>query len=181
MLRPTGHRVETFDSAEALLGRISTDDRGCVLLDLQMPGKSGLELQQALFERGIGLPLIFISGRADVPAAVSAMKQGAVDFLSKPVDPQALLTAVERALRKGAERLANQQAHEEAVAKWRALATREQEVCRLSARGLINKQIAAALGSVESTVQAQRARAFRKLGITSVVELTPLLKRLDDK
>jgi len=177
-LRSAGYTVETFERPDALLARLSAEDHGCVVLDLQMPGLNGLELQRALSERGVAMPLVFVSGRADVPAAVAAMKQGAVDFLSKPVDPKELLAVVARALHKDAERIAARIACVEAGARWARLSKREQDVCRLSAKGYINKQIAAELGTSDSTVQAQRANAFKRLGISSNTELATLIAQL---
>ena len=124
--------------------------------------------------------MIFVSGRADVPAAVAAMKQGAVDFLSKPVDPQELLAVVARALYKGAELTAAHTGRVQAQARWAELSPREQDVCRHSAKGLITKQIAAALGTGASTVQSQRASAFKRLGISSTIELALLLAQVGE-
>lgn len=177
-LRAGGYVVETFERPEALLARLSPADHGCVVLDLKMPGLNGLELQRALAERGITLPLIFVSGHADVPAAVAAMKRGAVDFLSKPVDPQELLAVVARALRKAAELAAAHSGRVQAQARWAELSRREQDVCRHSAKGLITKQIAATLGTGCSTVQSQRASAFKRLGISSTTELVLLLAQV---
>lgn len=180
ILRSAGYAVETFERPEALLARLSAADRGCVVLDLKMPGLNGLELQRALVEREITLPLIFVSGRADVPAAVAAMKLGAVDFLSKPVDPQELLAVVARALHKGAELAAAHTGRVQARARWAELSRREQDVCRHLAKGLITKQIAAALGTGGSTVQSQRASAFKRLGISSITELALFLAQADE-
>ena len=181
ILRSAGYAVETFERPEELLARLSAADRGCVVLDLKMPGLSGLQLQQALGERGSVLPLIFVSGRADVPEAVAAMKQGAVDFLSKPVDPQELLAVVARALHKGAALTAAHTERRQATARWTALSRREQDVCRHSAKGMITKQIAALLGTGFSTVQSQRASAFKRLGISSITELARLLAQVGEE
>lgn len=181
ILRTSGHAVETFEQPEALLARLSASDRGCVVLDLEMPVLSGLELQRALVERGALLPLIFVSGRADVPAAVAAMKQGALDFLSKPVDPGELGAVVARALRRDGDAAAERAARARAQASWAALSSREQAVCRLFTRGLLNKQIAAELGITESTAQAQRARAMAKLQIGTVAELGRLISRVGEE
>ena len=179
ILRAAGHRVETFQQPEALLAALSARDRGCVVVDLRMPGLNGLELQQALVARAVLLPLIFVSGRADVPAAVAAMKGGAVDFLSKPVEPGALCAAVERAQHTDAELAARRADCERARASWAELSPREREVCRLFARGLADKQISGVLGTALSTVQAQRTRALQKLKLGSVVELVRLLSLTD--
>ena len=181
ILRTAGHRVEVFEQPEALLARLSGRDRGCVVLDLQMPGLNGLELQRALFERGVAMPLLFVSGRADVPAAVAAMKQGAVDFLSKPVEPKELCAVVARALRKDTEIAAERSAIDLARSRWAGLSTRERDVCRLFARGLLNKQIAASLGTLEGTVQVQRARALQKLQVSSQAEVMRLMVRAGDE
>ena len=181
IVRTAGWRVETFEQPEALLARIDATDRGCVVLDLQMPGLSGIELQRTLLDRDALLPLIFVSGRAGVPEAVAAMKQGAVDFLSKPVDPDELRAVVERALRTDAEAAREREARVRARACWAELSAREREVCRLFARGLLNKQIAAMLGITESTVQAQRARALQKLRVGSAAELIRLLIQAGDE
>lgn len=179
-LRAAGHRVEAFDRPEALLERLSGADRGCVVVDLRMPGLNGLELQQALVSRDVLLPLIFVSGRADVPAAVAAMKGGAVDFLSKPVEPAELCAAVERALRTDAALAVKRAACERARACWAELSTREREVCRLFASGMADKQIGAALGTAASTVQSQRTRALQKLKICSAPELVHFLALMTD-
>ena len=181
ILRTAGYRVEAFEQPEALLSRLSMRDRGCVVLDLEMPGLNGLALQRALFERGVTMPLLFVSGRADVPAAVAAMKQGAVDFLSKPVDPGELRAVVARALRKDAEIAVERGACDLARSRWAGLSPRERDVCRLFARGLLNKQIAAELGTMESTVQVQRARALQKLQVGSLAEVVRLISQVGDE
>jgi FixJ family two-component response regulator len=177
VLRTAGYRIEAFDDPRALLSRLSTSDRGCVVVDLRLPGLSGLELQRILIDRGIALPLIFVSGSAHIPDAVAAMKQGAVDFLPKPVEPGELLALVERALAEDAELASKREARDRARARWATLSPREQDVCRQLAKGLLHKQIAAELGTVESTVQAQRTRAFKKLGLGSVADLIRLMVR----
>ena len=181
ILCAAGYVVMTFERPAVLLAHLSANDRGCVVLDLQMPGSNGLELQRALGEHGIMMPLIFISGHADLPSVVTAMKQGAVDFLSKPIHPEALLAAVESALQKDAEATAARTANGLARVRWATLSQREQAVCRLSARGLLNKQVGIELGSGESTVQAQRARALKKLQINSLTELASLVAQIDAK
>lgn len=180
VLRTAGHHVEAFERPESLLERLGPGDRGCVVLDQEMPVLNGLELQRALFERGVLLPLIFVSGRAGVPAAVTAMKRGALDFLSKPVNPAELCVAVESALRRDAEAAEERSGRAQAKARWAALTAREREVCRLFAKGLLNKQIAAALGITESTVQPQRARALHKLQAATVAEVLRLMALAGD-
>lgn len=179
-LRTAGHRVEVFERPEALLARLGPSDRGCVVLDLQMPGMSGIELQRALLDRGALLPLIFVSGSAGVSDAVAAMKQGAIDFLSKPVDPDELRTLVARALRIDREAASERKDREHARTRWAELTRREQDVCRLFARGMLIKQIAAELGTTEGTVQAQRGRALQKLHMSTAAEVIHLLARASD-
>lgn len=174
-LRTAGYLVEAFEHPHALLARLSPADRGVLVLDLKMPGLSGLELQSALHERGVSMPTIFVSGRADIPAAVAAMKQGAVDFLVKPIVANELLAVVARAVQRDAELAEKRGTERLSTENWATLSGREQEVCRLAAQGLIIKQIAASLGTSESTVQFQRARAWKKLGIDSTVELVRIV------
>ena len=181
ILRTAGHRVEAFEQPEALLARLSASNRGCVVLDLQMPGLSGLELQRALEGRGVTLPLIFVSGHADVTAAVTAMKQGAVDFLPKPVDPKELCAVVARALRKDTEAAAERGAIDLARTRWAALSAREREVCRLFSRGMLNKQIATVLGTAESTVRALLLRALQNLQVNTVAALVRLMEQASDE
>jgi FixJ family two-component response regulator len=171
--------VEPFDEASALVTRLSTHDRGCLLLDVHEERPGALGLQRALEARGVVLPVIFTSSRADVRTAVAAMKQGALDFLSKPIDPRELVAVVDHALRRDAAAAAAREARDLALTRWAALSPRERDVCSLVARGLLNKQIAAALGTAEVTVQAQRARAFRKLRLESVPDLVRLVDHLD--
>ncbi len=176
ILRTAGHVIETFTRPEALLERVSPADRGCVVMDFQMPGLNGLELQKALAERGAHLPVVFVSGSAGIPDAVAAMKQGALDFLKKPVEPRELLDLVAQAIRKDAAAAARRAAQARARASWTAISERERDVCRLFARGLIMKQIAADLGITDGTAHVHRLRGMQKLGVGSVTELIDLLR-----
>lgn len=179
ILRTGGHRVETFEHGEALLARLTPADRGCVVLDLRMPGLGGLELQSALGARGVELPIVFVSGRADVPSAVAAMRGGAVDFLSKPVSRSELCAVVERALARDAAAARERDARHAARARWESLSARERDVCRLFAKGMLIKQVAAILGLGASTVQEHRAQALRKLQVSGAAELAELLARVE--
>lgn len=181
MLRACGYHVESFSEAAALLSRLQSTDRGCVLVDLVMPNVSGLDLQKRLVDRGLKLPIVFMSGRPDISAVVEAIKHGALDFLCKPVPEAVLRAAVDMALKKVEHNERVQEMTEQLRAVWSLLTPPEQAVCRLSARGLLNKQIAAELGSAISTVHAQRVRAFKKLAISNVSELALLLAKLDSK
>lgn len=177
-LRAAGYAVETFARPAALLERGLGDHPACVVLDLRMPEMTGLELQQAL--RGLGDPtIVFVSGHADVPTAVAAMKEGAVDFLSKPFDDVALLAAVARAVERDGSARADRGQRDQSRARFAALAPQEQKVLRLVAAGLLNKQIAADIGLSEATVRNYRNRATHKLGVTSVPELVRLLADVD--
>lgn len=167
LLRAEGHTVESFASAQAYLARARYDGPGCLLLDLAMPGMDGLELQQRLARDAESLPIVFLSGHANVPESVRAMKMGAVDFLTKPVDEAELLGAVRTALARRNARLHGR-------ARLAALSAREREVMRLVVTGLRNKEIAAQLGITEKTVKVHRARVMEKTGATSLPELVRL-------
>ncbi len=175
ILTAAGHLVEAFEDAESLLPLLGPGDRGCITIDLNLPGMGGLALQMALKSRKISLPVLFISGSADIPSVVAAMKQGAIDFLTKPLEPKALLAAVEVALRKDEEAASVRAAVEHARARLASLSPREREVCELVGQGMLLKQVAAELGTREPTVHAQRMGAFKKLGVGSLVELIRLL------
>lgn len=175
-LRAAGLRVVVAETAEPVMARLAAGERGCVVVEMSIPGQDGLAFQNALHIRGITLPILFTSGRADVQTAVAAMKAGAFDFLCKPINPDALVETVSRALRKDEETSRDQENRAQARARWAELSTREREVCRLFARGLLNKQIAAMLGTAPTTVQTQRARALQKLRVGSAPELLRLLE-----
>lgn len=177
LLRTAGLQVHVCDSPQALLSMISADTHGCVVLDARLSWARRRRLQQALLERGIGLPLIFVTDDTDVLHAIATIEQGPVEFLPRPSEPTGLLAVIERALFEHAELAVRRQAAALALARWQTLSPREQQVCRLCAEGLLNKQIAAELGTRESTVQAQRARALAKLGVSSAVEVHRLLVR----
>jgi len=176
-LRSVGYAVETFDSPAKLLDRADRkpdDIPTCVLLDLRMPGMSGLEAQNELMRRRDAPPIVFVTAHGDVPASVQAMKKGAVDFLEKPFDEQRVLEAIERALGKNVQDRSARVAAQQARARLDRLTARERQVCDYLMAGLINKQIAAELGIAESTVKVHRSRMMEKLGIGSVVALMRL-------
>jgi FixJ family two-component response regulator len=171
LLHSAEYRVEIFGSAEEFLTCPRSDAPGCAVLDLQMPGCSGLELQEALARAEEPLPVIFLTGHGDVSSSVFAMKRGAVDFLTKPFRGDELLDAVQRALsRDAAAREARRQKR-----KWgdryKRLSQRERAVFALVVRGLPNKQIADALGITERTVKAHRGQVMQKMGVQSGAEL----------
>lgn len=178
LLGGAGYRVALYASAEDLLAVAGPALAGCILLDLRLPGASGLELQERLAERGCTASVVFLTGHGDVAASVRAMKRGALDFLQKPVAADELFAAVSAALRRDAatrrqdEGLAGLR---EAVA---GLSVRQREVWLRVARGQLNKQIAHDLGIVERTVKLHRARAMEKLGARSTAELVRIAERL---
>ena len=174
-----GYAVEGFAHPRQMLEREPWQGPGCVVMDLRMPELNGLELQQELRQAGWKLPIVFISGHGDVPAAVKAMKAGAVDFLPKPFSTTELLAAVERALAQDSTERAADGEREALRARFSQLSPREWQVCQLMARGLLNKQIAAELGTAEQTVRLQRSQLMKKLDVDSVAELVRLLERLD--
>ncbi len=176
-LRSVGYDVETFDSPAKLLARAPDDVPTCVLLDLRMPGMSGLEAQNELMRRGDAPPIVFVTAHGDVPASVQAMKKGAVDFLEKPFDEQRVLDAIERSVSRDRREHAANTATREARDRLRRLTARERQVCDYLMQGLLNKQIAAELGIAESTVKVHRSRMMEKLGVDSVVALMRLLDR----
>ncbi|KPK18237.1 MAG: hypothetical protein AMJ67_10965 [Betaproteobacteria bacterium SG8_41] len=168
LLSAEGYAVETFASTEAYLARPPHDGLGCLLLDVAMPGIDGLALQARLARDADALPIVFLSGNADIPASVRAMKLGAVDFLTKPADDENLLAAIGAALGRRAAQLQGQ-------ARLAALSAREREVMRLVVQGLRNKQIAAQLGITEKTVKVHRAHVMEKTGARSLAELVRLV------
>ena len=167
-----GYAVETFASAREFLARVRSQDvSGCVLLDILMPGLSGLDLQQELQAFTPPLPIIFITGHGDVPSSVRAMKGGAVDFLTKPVHDQYLLSAISQAIARNAEARERYAELHELRRRADTLTPRERQVMLLVVRGLLNKQVAAELGTVEKTIKVHRARVIQKMGVESLAEL----------
>lgn len=174
MLRASGFVVKTFASAVEFLARPELDVPGCVLVDLQMPGLSGLELQEALAKAGHMLPVIFLSGQGDIPTTVQAMRRGAEDFLTKLAPKEELIDAVKRALTRDASERAERARLESLRAPFSTLTSRELEVLKHVVRGRLNKQIAYDLGIHERTVKLHRTAITTKLGLHSTAELTKL-------
>jgi FixJ family two-component response regulator len=180
LLESAGLRVEIFPSAMAFLQRPDLrveHGPSCLVLDLQLLDLRGLEVQERLANAGNVIPIVFVTGQADVPSAAKAMRDGAVDFLVKPVDDSALLDAVARALTRATEAQQRLDEHNESAARIALLTTREGQVVALVARGLLNKQIAFELGISEETVKVHRRNAMRKLEVDSVPALVRLLDR----
>jgi FixJ family two-component response regulator len=174
-----GLRVETFGSAQEFLRTERPDLPGCVVLDVEMPGLSGLDLQRELAANGIELPIIFITGYGDIPMSVRAMKAGATEFLTKPFRDQDLLDAIQQAL----ERDRATRRHSKEIAELRqrfdALTSREREVMSLVVGGWLNKQIGFELGISEITVKIHRGRVMNKMGAQSLAELVRMTERLE--
>ena len=177
LLRSARLAVATFSSPREFLDRHDPNAPGCLVLDVAMPGLNGLELQQSLIARGNELAIIFLTGHGDIPMTVKAIKHGAVDFLTKPVDHDDLLKAVLAAIEK--DRLQRQARAEVAEIRQRlaALTPREREVLEHVIAGRLNKQIAADLGTVEKTIKVHRARVMEKMKVHSVAELVRLAGR----
>src|ERR1700723_2530133 len=177
LLRANGKRVQIFTSGQKFLDFARRDSCACLILDLKMPGLGGLEVQK-LISAKTSIPVIFLSGRGDIPSTVRAMKGGAIDFLTKPVDEEALLASVERALRQ--DRASRKEAVEHAmlVARYESLTPREREVLPLLVRGLLNKQAAFELGITEYTVQIHRGHIMRKMEADSFATLVKLAGKL---
>lgn len=178
LLATAGYNVETFASAPELLAREPLTIPGCLIIDVQLPGLNGLELHDLLRSTGMEKATIFISAREDVPSSVRAMKSGALDFLTKPIDGNVLLSAVEQAL--ALDRRTRVEDAELGELRRRAarLTPREREVCALVASGRLNKQIAALLGTSAKTVKVHRARVMAKMEVSSLPELVRIADRL---
>ena len=174
MLRASGFMVKPFATAEEFLARPEFDRPGCVLVDLQMPGLSGLDLQKALAKSGHLLPVIFLSGHGDIPTTVRVMREGAEDFLTKRAPREELVEAVKRALARDARERAERARLAELRATFAMLTGRELEVLKHVVQGRLNKQIAYDLGIHERTVKLHRTAVTAKLGVHSAAELTRL-------
>ncbi|MGH7875352.1 MAG: response regulator transcription factor [Candidatus Binatia bacterium] len=180
LIKCAGHNVQTFASAREFLGtETGSQDAGCLVLDVRMPGFTGIELQRELQTMNRNLPIVFITGHGDIPMSVNAMKAGAVDFLQKPVKDKDLLTAIEQSL----ARAAREQSEREEIAQIRRrvenLTPRELEVMALVVTGMLNKQIAFKLGTVEKTIKVHRARVMDKMGVASIAELVRIAEKIN--
>ena len=174
LVRAGGYAVQTFASAREFLQSARADVPGCVLLDLRMPGPSGLDLQRTLAQSENPLPLVFRTGHGDIPTSVRAVRAGADDFLTKPVQKEVLFPAIERALARDAQEREMRARRRELRARFDALTPREREVLAHVLRGQLNKQIAGDLGASERTIKAHRANLMAKLQVQSVAELAHL-------
>lgn len=178
LLRSVGHEVRMFASAPEFMQAERIDTVGCLVLDVRLPGMSGLAFQQELNKAGIALPIIFITGHGDVPMSVRAMKAGAAEFLTKPFDDQVLLDAVHAALERDRARRRDAASLAELRALHEQLTERERQVMQLVVAGWVNKRIAAALGLSVVTVKVHRGQVMRKMQAKSVAELVRMADRL---
>jgi FixJ family two-component response regulator len=177
LFKSAGYAAETFASAEDYLSREIFQGPICLVLDVRMPGLKGPGLQEALEKRGTCEQIVFLTGHGDVPTATRAMKEGAVDFLTKPFDDEELIEAVKRALGRSKEYLRKREQRREARGRVDKLTPREFEVLRFVVMGLLNKQIAAELHTAEKTIKVHRGRVMQKLGVTSVADLVRTSQR----
>ena len=177
LLRSARLNVATFASPRDFLERHDPCAHGCLVLDVAMPGLNGLELQESLAEKGGAVPIIFLTGHGDIPMSVQAMKRGAVDFLTKPVNDEDLLKAVRAAIEKDSVARRARAELEEIQQRLATLTPREREVLEHVIAGQLNKQTAADLGTVEKTIKVHRARVMEKMKVQSVAELVRLAER----
>ena len=171
LLRAAGYEVHTYSSVGEFLMRERADRPSCIILDVRMPGPSGLDLQQALDARVDALPIVFLTGHGDIPMSVQAMRAGAVDFLTKPVKREVLLNAVHAAVAQHRERRAGSERAKQVRVRFETLTSREREVFERVVAGMLNKQIAAALGCSIRTVKIHRARTMEKMQVDSLADL----------
>ena len=178
LIRSAGWKVETFASAQEFLDRPLAISPSCLVLDLQLPGLSGLDLQQRMADLGLDIPVVFLTGQGNIPASVKAMKAGAIEFLTKPVDEQNLLKAIEEAIERDRRTRQQQTEMHELRRRYESLTAREQEVMQLVISGLLNKQIAGELTITEDTVKFHRGHVMRKMCADSLADLVRMAENL---
>lgn len=178
LIRSVGLRAELFASAQEFLRSKRPDVPSCLVLDVRLPGLSGLDLQRRTTEAGMEIPIIFITGHGDIPMSVRAMKAGAVEFLTKPYRDQDLLDAIQQALERDRKARDQRAAMEELRSRFASLTPREREVMARVVAGLLNKQIGAELGTSETTVKIHRHQVMEKMGAGSLPELVRMADRL---
>jgi FixJ family two-component response regulator len=178
LLQSVGLRVMTFKSPQEFLEGARPDAPGCIVLDVRLPGTSGLEFQKMLIDAGIHLPVIFVTGHGDIPMSVMAMKSGAIEFLTKPFREQSLLDAINAGIEKDRQRRDGLKLVLELQQRFQRLTPREREVFALIVTGRPNKQVAAELGLSEMTVKVHRSQVTKKMRATSIVELARIADRL---
>jgi FixJ family two-component response regulator len=178
LISTVGLHVETFDSAETALQRLSPERPNCLVLDVRLRGLSGLDLQNELAARNCQVPIVFITGHGDIPMSVRAMKAGAIEFLTKPFRDQDLLDAVHIALERDRTRRELEKEITGLQQRFDSLTSREREVISMVAAGKLNKQIADQLGTAENTIKVHRSRAMEKMHAESVADLVRMIEKL---
>lgn len=179
LIRASGFEVVAFESADSFLAQPGLRRPACLLLDVQLPGTDGLDLQQRLLEKGSSLPIIFMTGHGDIPMSVRAMKKGAMDFLPKPFAAEDLRSAIRKALERDVQNRERELQADTIRSRAATLTHRELEVLRWVITGKLNKQIAFALGTTEKTIKVHRARVLYKMKVSSVAELVRLAERVN--
>ncbi len=178
LIRSVGWKAETFASAQEFLDRPLAEAPSCLVLDLQLPGLSGLDLQKRMAEVGLEIPIVFLTGHGNIPASVQAMKAGAIEFLTKPVDAELLLKAIQEAIERDRRTRQQHAERRELRERYESLTAREQEVMQQVISGLLNKQIAAELNITEDTVKFHRGHIMRKMRADSLADLVRMAENL---
>jgi len=176
MIEQENIAVMTFASGEAFLRDYQPECKGCAIIDIRMPGMSGIELHNTLLKQNIILPVIFLTGHGDIPMSVQAMKAGAFDFLTKPITREKLITTVNAAILKSEINLSNYQHHEESLSKLKTLTERERDVMLLAVQGKSNKQIARELGISHRTVEIHKSKIMQKTGAINLLDLARIAR-----